>query len=89
MNRATEIQNKLCQYIANNYEVLGTLSVDAELVRSEIIDSFGIVEIILYIEKEFDLAFPDELITPDVFSTVSNMTVHIINIQDESKNNDE
>ena len=43
---------------------------DTELVRSEIIDSYSIIELIAFIETTCDARIPDEDVRPDNFRTV-------------------
>ena len=62
-------QQTIIAFIASNYPLGGNIDAETELVRSEIIDSYGIVQMIQFLEDSFAINFPDEDITPDNFRT--------------------
>lgn len=47
---------------------------DASLVESGMIDSTGVMELVAFIEEEFDLDVPTKDINPDNFDTVNKIT---------------
>ena len=61
---------RIRSFIADTFEIDGVFDETTELVRSEIIDSYGIVDVIDFIEEAFSISFPDEEITPENFRTV-------------------
>ena len=63
-------QTAILTFIENNYPSGRGVDTKTELVRSEVIDSYGIVQMIQFIEENFSISFPDEDITPDNFRTV-------------------
>ena len=77
----TSCREKILGFIAVTYEVDGSFDEKTELVRSEIIDSYGIVDMIDFLEEIFSINFPDEEITPDNFRTVTNIAHCITRIR--------
>jgi acyl carrier protein len=65
------LRARIREFINENYADGQPITDDTELVRSGIVESYGIVELLLYIEEEFGLSFPDEMITPDNFRNVA------------------
>ena len=51
-----------------------SIELDEETVLKEIgVDSFSIIEIVLFIERRFDKLIPDHLLVPETFSTLRNL----------------
>ena len=63
----------LISFINTNYRPASPVVADTELVRSEIVASYSILELITFIETEFDLQVPDEDVQADNFRTVEAM----------------
>ena len=47
------------------------------LLEAGILDSFGIVEMITYIESEFDIEIPDEDMTKEKLGSIQKMATYI------------
>lgn len=62
-------RQQILAFIAENYPLGAGVDTETELVRSEIIDSYGIVQMIEFLEGTFKIDFPDDEITPDNFRT--------------------
>lgn len=71
----------LIGFINANYRPASPVTADTELVRSEIVDSYSILELITFIETEFDLKVPDEEVQADNFRTVNAMLSVISRLQ--------
>ena len=75
-----DIKNKVTSYIEKNF--LFSLS-DKSLhdndsfLEKGVIDSTGILEIVSYIEEEFDIEVKDEELIPDNFDSINNLTQYI------------
>ncbi|HWZ22952.1 MAG TPA: acyl carrier protein [Cytophagaceae bacterium] len=58
-------KKELCAFISENI-LAGDVAVQADTILSEIgVDSFSIIEIILFIERKFGVAIPHESLTPE------------------------
>jgi acyl carrier protein len=79
----TPTEQKLRQFITDNFffdesELLG----DASLTRSGIIDSTGVMEILLFLEEQFGIKVPDDEITPENLDTID----HLVRYVDDARN---
>jgi Phosphopantetheine attachment site. len=70
------LENKLIAFIKN--EIVGDpdteIKPDTKLISSGLIDSFSLVTLYVYIEKEFGIKIPASRIIPDTFDTVEQIT---------------
>jgi len=73
----------LTDFIDTTYAPAVPVTNDTELVRSEIVDSYGILELIAFIEKSFDVHIPDEDVQPNHFRTVDAMCAMIARLRSE------
>ncbi len=63
-------KKELCDFIAQNI-LAGEVSVEPSTILSDIgVDSFSIIEIILFIERKFGVSIPHESLTPENFVSV-------------------
>lgn len=51
---------------------------DASFLESGIIDSFGFMELLHWVEEEFSLSVADDELVPDNFDTVRNLSSFIL-----------
>ncbi len=76
------IENDIIQFLEKNILTEGlTISADKAL-RDFGIDSFSIVEIILFIERKYGFVIPDEKLIPDTFKTVNTIASVVKEIGD-------
>lgn len=71
-----EIEAQIRSYIARNllFSDNGFAYNDnASFLEEGIIDSIGVLELVLFVEETFDLSVPDHEITPDNFDSVSKL----------------
>ena len=65
---------KLKNFIIENYHLSAEdFTEETSLVNSGIIDSMGIVELVTYIEENFDLVIEDDQITTENFESINNI----------------
>ena len=50
---------------------------DESLLESGIIDSLGVLDLVSFIESEFDVSVIDDDLTPENFQTIDRMTVFV------------
>ena len=64
-----ELKGFICDNILSNDVEIG-----ADTVLKDIgVDSFSIVEIVLFIERRFGKLIPDHLMVPETFATLKNL----------------
>ena len=75
-----EIQNKIKDYIAKNLLFSNDgykYADDASFLEEGIVDSQGVMELVMFVEDEFNITVDDEDITPDNFDSVSLLADYI------------
>jgi len=75
-----EIDNKIKEYIAKNLLFSNdgySYSDDASFLEEGIVDSQGVMELVMFVEDEFKVTVDDEDITPDNFDSVSLLTAYV------------
>jgi acyl carrier protein len=69
-----EITQKITAYVGDLAERRGLVwechGVETSLVGSEVIDSFSLVEMVEFLESEFEVIFTDEDLVSDCMATV-------------------
>jgi len=68
-----DVENKIRDFIVRTIMLkkdASTLGLDDPLLENGIINSFGIVELVTFIEKEFGVTVPDRDVVPENFDSV-------------------
>lgn len=73
----------LVEFIDTTYAPPASVTNDTELVRSEVVNSYGILELITFIETRFEVKIPDEDVQPNNFRTVDAMCAMIARLRSE------
>ena len=74
------IEKQVRQYIADNFLFSDDgyqLSDDASFLEEGIVDSTGVLELVMFVEETFNVAVEDEEIVPDNFDSVSQLAAYI------------
>lgn len=77
MDKASHVEEKVREYIVRNLMLKRSgaeLDADLPLLEVGIMTSFGIVELVAYIEKTFGVTIEDHDIVPENFQTVRSIT---------------
>tara|TARA_Y100000590_G_C15129647_1_gene791966 strand:- start:18 stop:281 length:264 start_codon:yes stop_codon:yes gene_type:complete len=76
------IAKAIVDYVAENF--IGgerpDIPLNQSLVEEGIIDSYGIIELIEFLESEFDVAIPDEDITKQNFGSINKVADYLVRI---------
>jgi len=75
-----EIKNKIKEYIAKNLLFSNDgygFADDASFLEEGIVDSQGVMELVMFVEEQFKVSVEDEDITPDNFDSVSLLVDYI------------
>jgi acyl carrier protein len=68
------------QYVADNFlfsENGRQLSDDASFLEEGIVDSTGVLELVMFVEEIFDITVEDEEIVPENFDSVSRLAAYV------------
>lgn len=73
---ASLTQDKIKQYLATNslVEFDSAVTEDSDLFKEGFIDSFGYIELVKFLEKEFHIRFTDEELISNQLNTLKNIT---------------
>lgn len=72
------VEQQLRTFITENFFVEDAdLRGEASLTRSGIIDSTGVMEILLFLEERFGIKVPDDEITPENLDTLDNLVRYV------------
>lgn len=70
------IENRLRDFVVQELQYDGApedLTSDYPLIDNEVIDSLGIYELVLFVEREFDIEIFDEELVPDHFGSIAGI----------------
>ena len=77
---STDIIAEIKNYIQNNI-LAGDIQLEPTTdLKQAGIDSFSTVEIILFIERKFNVAIPDEKLVPDNFKTLGSLAATVLDL---------
>jgi len=66
------IEGKLLEFISTELQVPSdVLTVDYELIANRVVDSLGLLQIVSFLESEYEIEVADEELVPDHFATVA------------------
>ena len=75
-----EIEQKIRQFIAENFMLRhdrAELSDTDSLLEAELIDSTGVLELVGYLESEFQIAVADAEIIPDNLDSIRTIIAYV------------
>lgn len=72
---ASEIANQLCEFLRTNV-LAGDVAVNRDTELSQLgVDSFSLMELVLFIERRFGLELPAEALIPENIANVRVLSV--------------
>lgn len=73
---AGDTQGKIKQYLSSNSlaEFDGGVTENSDLFKEGFIDSYGYIELVKYLEKEFRIRFSDDELVSNQLNTLKNIT---------------
>ncbi|MFQ5433214.1 MAG: acyl carrier protein [Nitrospinota bacterium] len=74
------MKERIRKYIFQNFlfdENEGTLGDDDSLLEKGIIDSTGVLELVMFLEEDFQIEVKDEDLVPENLDTVNNLVKYI------------
>ena len=74
------VQHEVRQFIKKNFlfDDNANLGDELSLIGTGVVDSTGVLELIAFLEKRFDVAFDDSELVVDNFDTVERITSFIV-----------
>jgi len=73
-----EIENDVREFISENFILDGEhLEADASLTRRGVLDSMGVLELIMFVEERFGVKVPDEDTVPENFDSIERIVRYL------------
>ncbi len=73
-----EIEPAVREFIADNFILdAGELAGDESLTRSGVVDSMGVLELIMFLEQRFGLSVPDDQAVPENLDSVDRIVRYV------------
>ena len=76
-----QIRNDIIDYLKQGnpqFKEVQVVPMDESLVELGYMDSFGVVDIIIYLEKKYNINIEDEEITKEKFGSINKMSLLVI-----------
>jgi acyl carrier protein len=83
-DRGSETERQLSRFIAATLmhnEDVDTLDPDEQLLGSGILDSLGILRLVVFLEEEFGVVVPEVALIPEYFQTVRHLAALVEQLQ--------
>jgi acyl carrier protein len=72
------IRSRIHDFVVSNFLFdAGDVDDDASLMGEGIIDSTGVLELVLFVEESFGLAVADEEVLPENFDSISRLAAYV------------
>jgi len=68
------LEIEICNFIKENLVAKNVEVVPASELAGIGLDSFSLIEIVLFLERKFEIELPDEVLTPENIKTVSTIS---------------
>jgi acyl carrier protein len=84
-----EMDKQICKYVAENLLSLDDGfedDNDASFIGEGLVDSTGVMQLVSYVQSEFDIAIDPHEVTPDNFDSVNKRVSFIQAMQIQSAN---
>lgn len=83
--KVEEIASQLCGFLSENV-LASDVVVNADTVLSHIgVDSFSLMELVLFIERRFGLELPAESLTPENIANVKALSVYCASLLNKDR----
>jgi acyl carrier protein len=73
--KVESIETDIITFLVNNIVAPNTVITATTVLRDIGIDSFSIVEIILFIERKYGVVIPDDKLIPENFRTIQALSI--------------
>jgi acyl carrier protein len=77
----SQIKQALKNYIAQNFLFIDEdppFADDDSLIEQGVIDSTGVLEMVLFIEETFGIEIPDSDVLPENFDSISRLSAYVL-----------
>ncbi len=81
MTSKDNVRNEIIQYLKTGNPLIAKLKeipLDESLVELELMDSFGVVDIVTFLENKYSITIEDSEITKEKFGSINKMSALIV-----------
>ena len=71
MSEARQAVMEQLRQLCSTDQIRATLTEETDLMGSGVLDSFGAVQLLHFVEEQFGIRIPDSDIGPDIFATAA------------------
>jgi acyl carrier protein len=72
------LQDRIREFVERDFVFDGsTVAVDASLLDSGLVDSTGILEVVLFLEEAFEITVDDEEVLPENFDSIERLAAYV------------
>jgi acyl carrier protein len=71
------IREQIRSFLNENFYLAGPIADDASLIEQGVIDSTGVLELIAFVEREFEIAVEDSEVHPDYFDSIERLSAFV------------
>jgi len=73
-----QVQQTITKFLSNHFKVnFGEVNEQTDLFQEGLIDSFGFVELVAFLEKTFSIRFDEKEFTTNSLNTVANIVTTV------------
>ena len=75
-----ELDKRICRYLADNLLYVDDgfeYDNDTSFIDQGLIDSTGVMELVMYVQSEFDITVDPHEVTPDNFDSVNKLAAFV------------
>lgn len=69
---------KIRQFLEGMFPLVKGVDNESTLLGGRLLDSLGILEVVTFVEREFDISIKDEELLPENFQTVRSMAKFVV-----------
>jgi acyl carrier protein len=77
MSEARQAVMEQLHQLCSNEQLRATLTENTDLMGSGVLDSFGVVQLLHFVEEQFGILIPDSDIGPDIFATAAALSDYV------------
>ena len=74
------IEREIRQFLDDNFVLaadVGSIGREASLTEAGVIDSMGVLELIMYLEERFDILIPDDEMLPENLDSIGRIVAFV------------
>ena len=70
-------ETKLRRFLEETFPLVKTVSNDSLLLGTGLLDSLGVLEVVSFVEREFQITVLDEDLSPENFRTINSIAAFV------------